>query len=138
MNEKKRNFGMDGQVAISTLWIVVMINMAFADILGFITPGVLKEMMAMNTSQGLILVFAILIEVPIAMIFLARILKPMANRFVNLAAGIITIAFVVGGYSAYPHYYFIASVEVLCMLAIMAIAWNLPKTETVKSSLEAA
>lgn len=73
MNEKKRNFGMDGQVAISTLWIVVMINMAFADILGFITPGVLKEMMAMNTSQGLILVFAILIEVPIAMIFLARL-----------------------------------------------------------------
>lgn len=138
MNGKNLIFGLDRRVAISTLWIVVMINMAFADILGFITPGVLKEMMAMDTSQPFILIFAFLIEIPIAMIFISRILKPKANRIANLAAGIITILFVVGGGSAYLHYIFIASVEVLCMIVIMAMAWRLPETETGEKTGETA
>ena len=31
---------------LSTLWVVVMFNMVFADILSFIKPGVLQEMWA--------------------------------------------------------------------------------------------
>ena len=31
---------------ISTLWVVVMFNMVFADILTFITPGALQELWA--------------------------------------------------------------------------------------------
>jgi hypothetical protein len=46
---------------------------------------------------------------------------------VNIVASIITIAFVVGGGSGYWHYLFFASAEVLCMLAIMWMAWRLPK-----------
>ncbi len=138
MNDKRRAAGMDGRVKISMLWIVVMINMAFADILSFITPGALQEMMTgtaggIQLNQVLILVFAVLIEIPIAMIFLSRVLKPKLNRVMNLVAGVITIVFVIGGGSAYLHYIFIATVEVLCMLAIMWMAWKLPSADSAMS-----
>lgn len=131
----------DGRTKISMLWIVVMINMAFADILSFITPGALAEMMTgtaggIQLNQLLIFVFAVLIEIPIAMIFLSRVLKPKLNRVMNLVAGVISIVFVIGGGSAYLHYIFIAAVEVLCMLAIMWMAWKLPSTESRMSANE--
>jgi hypothetical protein len=34
-----RRIKMDIKARLSTFWIVVMINMAFADILGFMIPG---------------------------------------------------------------------------------------------------
>ncbi len=86
---------------LSTLWVVVMFNMVFADILTFIKPGALQELWAgqagVHITPGLLLVFAILIEIPIAMIFASRILKPGANRWANTVAAVITTAFVVGG-----------------------------------------
>ena len=45
MNTIKSAPGMGTKEKISTLWIVVMFNMAFADILSFITPGALQEIM---------------------------------------------------------------------------------------------
>ena len=39
------------------------------------------------------------------------------------AVGIITIAFVTGGGVSYPHYIFIASVEVICLVLIIGFAW---------------
>lgn len=35
----------DRKVMLSTLWVVVMINMIFADILSFMIPGALEEIM---------------------------------------------------------------------------------------------
>jgi len=37
---------MDIKARLSTFWIVVMINIAFADIFGFMLPGALEKMMA--------------------------------------------------------------------------------------------
>lgn len=126
---------MDIKVKISTLWIVVMFNMVFADILSFITPGVLAEMMTgyageMQITQGMLLGFAILLEIPIMMIFLSRSLNYKANRWANVIAPIITILFVVGGGSAHLHYLFFATVEVICMLFIMWMAWKWTGSES--------
>ena len=116
---------------ISLLWIVVMFSMAFADILGFITPGSLQEMMTgyagkMKITQSMLFIFAILLEIPIAMIFLSRVLKKALNRILNIAASIITIVFVIAGGSTTLHYIFFASIETVCMLAIivMCIKWK--------------
>jgi len=121
----------DVKTRLSTLWTVVMFNMVFADILSFITPGVLQEMMTgfagdVRLTQGILLVFALLLEIPIAMIFLSRYLGRSANRWANIAASVITIAFVVGGGAPYAHYIFFASVEVGCMLCIIWFAWKWP------------
>ena len=73
--------------------------MVVADILTFIMPGKLQELWAghagVTITPGLLLVFAILIEIPIAMIFASRILKPGANRWANTVAAVATTAFVV-------------------------------------------
>ena len=116
---------------ISLLWIVVMFSIAFADILSFITPGSLQQMMTgyageMKITQSMLFIFAILLEIPIAMIFLSRVLKKTLNRIFNIVASIITIVFVIAGGSTTLHYVFFASIETVCMLAIivMCIRWK--------------
>lgn len=113
---------------ISTLWIVVMFNMAFADIVSFIQPGGLQGVSAgpggVPITQGLLLVFAVLIEIPIAMIFVSRVLKPGLNRWTNTIAAAITTVFVAGGGSMeLPFYAFFAAVEVACMALIVWSVW---------------
>ena len=121
--ETKREFGI--RAKLSTLWIVVMINVAMADIFGFmldsISGGSPPEF---QPSQVTMLVFAIIMEIPIAMIFLSRVLKYRANRWANIIASVITIAFVVLGGSSELHYYFFAAVEVVCLLGIIWSAWK--------------
>ena len=119
---------MDMNVKLSTLWIVVMFNMVFADIVGFMNPGALEDIMTgavgMEITQEVLLVFSVLLEIPIAMILLSRVLKYRANRRANIVAGVITILFVIGGGSTYLSYLFFATIEVLCMLLIIWYAWN--------------
>jgi hypothetical protein len=119
---------------ISTLWIVVMFNMAFADIVGFIQPGALQGVSGpggVPITQGLLLVVALLLEIPIAMIFLSRILKPGANRWANTVAAVITSVFVVGGGSMeLPFYAFFAIVEVACMALIVWSVWSRRSPQT--------
>ncbi len=118
----------DTQVLLSTLWIVVMINMLKADILSLFIPGAMDELARTSASTGtaipqLMLGGAIMMEISIAMIILSRVLKYRVNRWVNIVASLITIAFVVGGGVSYPHYIFIAAVEVICLLLIIGFAW---------------
>jgi Sec-independent protein secretion pathway component TatC len=118
---------------LSTLWVVVMFNMVFADILSFIKPGALQEMWTgqagVHVTPGLLLAFAILLEIPIAMIFVSRILKPRASVWANGAAALITTVFVVGGGSLDLHYVFFATVEVACMALIVWSAWAWRRSE---------
>ena len=134
MNANRKTVKMeDMKVRLSTLWVVVMINMIFADILSFMMPGFLKELVdgsfEIQITQGLLLVFAILIEIPIVMIFLSRVLKYRANRWANIIACAITIPFVIGMGSTDLHYIFFATIEVVCMSLIVWYAWKLPKQE---------
>lgn len=114
----------DMKMKLSTLWIFVMFNMVFADIVGFLNPGVLGEMATMNPPQSLLLVFSILLEIPIAMIVLSRVLSHKANRRANLIAGVITIFWVIGGGNTSASYIFFATVEVACMALIIWYSWK--------------
>jgi hypothetical protein len=127
----------DMETRVSTLWIVVMFNMIFADILGMMMPGVLQAMAAgqvgVPVTQGLLLVFAVFLEIPIAMIFVSRILKPGLNRWANTVAAATTTAFVVGGGSPYFHYYFFAAAQIACMAVIVWSVWTRRSSRTVAS-----
>ncbi len=114
---------------LSTLWIVVMINMLKADILSLYVPGSADELARTSASTGtpipqLMLGGAIMMEMSIAMIILSRVLKYDVNRPVNIIVSIITIVFVVGGGVSYPHYIFIATVETICLLLVIGFAWK--------------
>jgi Family of unknown function (DUF6326) len=112
---------------VSTLWIVVLVNMMYADILAYEIPGFMQKLwageMGVQITPAILLMFAMLLEVPMAMIFLSRILRPIANRWVNTVAAVITTAFVVGGGTAYPHAIFFAAVEIACLALIIWFLW---------------
>jgi len=130
INTDKKTVKMeDIKVKLSTLWVCVMFIMVFADILSFIRPGFLEEIGEQQITDGFLLIAAVFIVIPIAMIFLSRVLKNRANRWVNIIAAAITILWVIGGGSTYPHYIFFATIETVCMLLIVWYAWKLPKQE---------
>ena len=120
---------MDTKVLLSTLWIVVMINMLKADILSLNIPGAAEEVAKTAASTGasipqLMLVGAVMGNLSIAMIILSRVLKYRINRWVNIVVGIVIIAYIWGGMASYPHYLFIAGVETICLLLIAWFAWT--------------
>jgi hypothetical protein len=125
MNSIKK---IDTKVLLSTLWVVVMINMAYADILSLHIPGAFDEVAKTSVSTGttipqFMLGGAIMTEFSITMILLSRVLKHGINRWVNIVVGIVTIAYIWGGMASYPHYIFIATVETICLLLIVWFAW---------------
>ena len=96
MNMKEKPVEINIKEKLSTLWIVVMFSMAFADIVGFMTPGALEEIMNQSTAsfpitQEIMLVFSVILAIPIVMIYLSRVLRYRANRWANIIAVIITI-----------------------------------------------
>lgn len=119
---------LDTKILLSTLWIVVMINMLKADILSLFIPGAAEEVARTSASAGasipqLMLSGAVMGQLGIAMIILSRVLKYGINRWANICAGIVTIAYIWGGMASYPHYIFIATVETICLLLIIGFAW---------------
>lgn len=125
----------DTRVLLSTLWIVVMINMLKADILSLYIPGSAEEVVqtAADTSTPipqLMLGGAVMMEISILMIILSRVLPYGVNRWANIIASLIAIVFVIGGGATYPHYVFIATVEVICLLLIIWKAWQWRIVET--------
>ncbi len=120
---------MNTATKISTIWVIVMINMGFADILGFMYPGFLAEI-GTGTVDGIritpefLLLAAVFIEVGIMMIFLTRALNRPLSRVLNIIAVILSMAFVIGGGALTLHYIFFATVEVLCMAYIAVLAWG--------------
>ena len=118
----------DTKARLSTLWIVVMINMLKADILSLFIPGASEEVVKTAANIGatiphLMLGGAIMGQLGIAMIYLSRVLKYGINRRVNIIVGIVTIAYIWGGAASYPHYIFIATIETICLLLIIGFAW---------------
>lgn len=129
MNTNENALNIDIREKISILWIVVMINMIFVDILSFMLPGFLNDIMIGNSpfkiTQEIMLVFALILEIPIAMIFLSRVLKSRSNRWANIVASAITIIFIIGGGSLTLHYIFFGIVEVVILLIIIKYAWKI-------------
>jgi hypothetical protein len=114
---------------LSTLWVFLMLNMAFADILGFMYPGALQKIMSgdadgIQMTPAFLLLAAVMTEIPIAMVFLSRWLKGRAGRWVNVAGAVFTIAYVVGLGSLTAPYIFFAVIEAVCGLSIIWLAWK--------------
>jgi len=92
-------------------------------------PGFLGDVIAghaggVQITPGFLLAAAMLTEVPIAMIVLSRVLQHRANRWANIVAAVVTIAFVAGGSSTYPHGIFFTVLQVGCAVLIIRRAWR--------------
>ncbi len=116
---------MDIKVKLSTLWIVVLFNLLFADILSIMVELVNKNTLdIIGEVTTTMAIAAVVANIPILMIYFSRSLKHKINRILNMVAGAITILFVVGGGSLAPHYIICAGVEVIVLIVIIWTAWG--------------
>jgi len=120
---------LDKKVLLSTLWLLVYLNILTADILSLNIPGSDELLKSTSASTGtpipqLMLFGAVTNEITIVMILLSRVLKYGLNRWVNIVMGVVTVAYIWGLGSPYPHYTFIAAVETVCLLLIIWNAWK--------------
>ena len=125
MNTDKSIGGIDPRVKLSLLWVFVILNMAYADILSLMDPSspIRAVMAGAPMPAGGLMAGAILMETSIAMVILSWILKYKVNRWVNaLMAAFNILAVVSGGHG--PYYVFFAAVDVVCMLLIIWFAWK--------------
>jgi hypothetical protein len=128
----------DRKTVLSTMWIFVLLNMVYADILGMLRPGYLEflDRMSQQLSGIAVLLFAVLMEVVIVMVPLSKILNRKANRWTHFAAVPLSILWVVGpslmptlGDTTPLSYMFFATVEVATMLAMLWFVWRWPKPD---------
>lgn len=124
----------DTRVLLSSLWIVVMINMLKADILSLYIPGTAGEVVQFAGATPipqLMLGAAVIMETAIVMIALTLVLPYRVNRWANILVALPMIAFIIWGGSTHPHYIFIATVEVIGLLLIIGIArrWSKPECQ---------
>ena len=121
---------MDTKVKLSTLWIAIMFNLLFADILSIMVELVNKNTLdIIGKIKSTMAIAAVVTNIPILMIYFARQLNHKANRILNIIAGLVTIIFVIGGGSLTPHYIICASIEVVLLVIIIWTAWKWVNTE---------
>lgn len=111
---------------LSTLWIVVLINILSADIFSFMLGGAGEEMV--SVTPWIMLAFALVHEIPIAMIILSRILRRSINCTTNFIAAGVTALYIIAGGSATPHYIFFALMELICLVFVVIYARKWPET----------
>jgi hypothetical protein len=125
MNTIKSTTGIDPRVKLSLLWIFVIVNMAYADILSLMDPAsIIRGIMAGNPlPAGGLLAGAIVMETSFAMVILPWILNYKVNRWVTLFIGAFMILqIIIGGHGLY--YLFFTSVEVAGILLIIWFTWK--------------
>ncbi len=119
----------DKKVILSTLWVFVMFCIAYADIIGFIEPGTLENIITGNVgfelTPALILIFSLFQAIPIVMILVSRLFRREVSRWLNIIASVLTLLYVLGGGNwesvSYPVF---AALEVVAMLGIIWLAWT--------------
>src|SRR2546428_6160372 len=133
----------DRKAMLSLLWIFVMFNFTYADILTLYFNNVLQKeawklfqsgsVGSVHITQGFVLLGAVLLETAIAMVLLSRVLKYRANRWANIIVGVLQTASVAWSLTG-PLYWnlfyaFFAAIEIACTLFIVWYAWTWPHPE---------
>ncbi|WMX12965.1 MULTISPECIES: DUF6326 family protein [unclassified Aureispira] len=121
---------MDVKIKLSTLWMILLFNMIYADIYSIIIELVHGGILDIPGDVHFIMaIAAILTNIPIIMVFLSRYLRPVANRRANIGAALFTILYIIGGGDTAWHYLIIASIEILLLVIILVTAWTWKEVE---------
>lgn len=122
----------DMKVRFSTLWIFVMLNYLYADVLSLFDSKILNQLLTGNTGSvqmtpEVLLAAAILMESAIMMVLLSRTLNYRANRWANIIVGILHTLAVFGslfGDRPTAYYIFFSVIEIACTMFIVWYAWQ--------------
>jgi hypothetical protein len=128
---------------LSTVWIFVTINYLYCDLIGLMDSSLLKQYLTgkvggMEISPMFLFYAGILMEIPISMILLSKILPDKPNAWANILAGSIkTGVMILTLFMGKPtiYYCFFAAIEISTTIFIVIYAINWLKTSTISSSI---
>ena len=131
----------DMRVALPALWIFMVLNYLYCDVLSLFDPAVIKDVVAGHASGGTVqitpeflLASAVLMEIPMAMILLTRVLQHTLSRWTNVAAAAFMIlvqiaSLFVGTPASYYVFFTVIEVGTLVLIAALALRWTSPDRE---------
>ena len=125
------------RIKLSALWDCLMLTYLLGDVLRIFSGDfVAGEISGMQMSQGLLLGMAILMLIPIVMVFLSLTLKHPAIRWVSIVAAVFLFLFNLVGLPTYPSLYdpFLIVVGLVFNALTVWYAWKWPKRESAKVS----
>jgi len=134
---------LDRRILLSTLWVFVVLNYLYCDVVSLMDAQLLKQYLAgtvggIEMTQGFLLGAGVLMALWIAMVLLSRMLPYGPNRWINVAAGI--VATLVQPASLVlkppaPYYVFFSVLEIAGTLLVFwfALRWRNPETSARKS-----
>jgi hypothetical protein len=97
------------RIKLSGLWTALMLTYLLGDVLriysGDFAQGEMGEMGGMQITQGVYLGLAVLLVIPVIMVFLSLVLKYRANRWTNLVLAVFFFVFNLIGLPTYPSLY---------------------------------
>lgn len=96
---------MDTKIILSATWIVVMLIYLLGDVFRITSGDMAKAMAEMKFNQFTWLGIAILMLMPILMVFLSLVLPQPANRWANIIVAGFFILFNLVGLPTYPSLY---------------------------------
>jgi hypothetical protein len=123
------------KIKLSALWVALMFFYSYNDVFGSFRQDQVEKVLSGEMALNQVFLFgaAILMAIPIFMIFLSLALPAKVNRWVNIIVGIVYAGVLVpallvpGGTWAY--YLFYEILEVVFIALIVWYAWKWPKQE---------
>ncbi len=121
------------KILLSTLWVFILFNMILRDLHEFPTEGYVEHIMLLKLSEEAMLFYAFIVETPILMILLSRLLKANANRWANTIAVIVSsLGILYTLPTGHLDEYFFATANAIAFFWILRTAWRLPTLEKIK------
>lgn len=118
---------------LSTLWVFVTINYLYCDLIGLMDASLLKQYLTgrvegMEISREFLLYAGILMEIPIGMILLSKILPDKSNAWTNVVtAAIKTVVMIltlfIGNATIYYIFFAIIEISTTVFIFIYSIRW---------------
>ena len=117
-------------IKLSVIWICVMLTYLLGDVLrifsGDFKAGEMGSKGDMPMTQNMLLGIAILMVIPILMVFLSVTLDQPVNRWVNIIVAVFFFLFNLVGLPTYPSLYdkFLIAVSLAFNVVTVWYAWN--------------
>ena len=96
---------METKITLSATWVVVTLIYLYGDVLRICSGDFTKSMANMNFNQFIWLGIAMLMLIPILMVFLALVLPQGASRWATMIVAGFFILFNLAGLPTYPSLY---------------------------------
>ena len=140
VQEKYINTKIEIKILLSVLWTTIMFLFVYADLKAIYQTGTVDaiikgEIIGMKINQMFLFSSAILMSLPIIMIILSLIAKPMINRILNISIAALFIIINSMTYlipnegSVWYYYVYFTMIEYIICIGIIILAIKWPKKE---------